>query len=196
MSYDRYPKTSYKTAFGSTYITVGAAQKTHDFANARPDLIGADLHAFMQKAARGFSRVSLFGEELPNLENRIELASDKDAFGMPLGRLIHSYDDAALALWRTNIEEGQRAAKASGAKDAWAGSFVPTSHLLGGTIMGTGASNSVVNSYGQTHEVPNLWTAGPGNFPTEGASNPTYTILAVSLRGAEHLASSWGTVAN
>ena len=52
--------------------------------------------------------------------------SDKDEFGMPLGRLIHSYDDTALALWRANVEEGQRAAKASGAKDAWAGTFVPT----------------------------------------------------------------------
>jgi choline dehydrogenase-like flavoprotein len=86
--------------------------------------------------------------------------------------------------------------KAAGAKEAWVGSVMPTTHLHGGTIMGTGASNSVVNSYGQTHEVPNLWVAGPGIFPTEGASNPTYTILAVSLRGAEQLASSWGSVTN
>ena len=50
--------------------------------------------------------------------------------------------------------------------------------------MGTGAGNSVVNSYGQTHEMPNLYVAGPGIFPTEGASNPTYTIFAaVAARG-------------
>ncbi len=72
---------------------------------------------------------------------------------------------------------------------------IPTTHLHGGTIMGTGAANSVVNSYGQAHELPNLYVAGPSIFPTEGASNPTYTILAVSLRGAEQLAASWGTVA-
>ncbi len=36
MSYDRYKKTSYKGAFGSTYITCGAAQKTHDMAARRP----------------------------------------------------------------------------------------------------------------------------------------------------------------
>jgi choline dehydrogenase-like flavoprotein len=73
---------------------------------------------------------------------------------------------------------------------------MPTTHLHGGTIMGTGASNSVVNSHGQTHEIPNLWVAGPSIFPTEGASNPTYTILAVSLRGADQLAASWGSVTN
>jgi choline dehydrogenase-like flavoprotein len=72
---------------------------------------------------------------------------------------------------------------------------MPTIHLFGGTIMGTGADNSVVNSYGQSHEIPNLYVAGPGIFPTEGAPNPTYTIFALSLRGAEQLAASWSTVA-
>jgi hypothetical protein len=37
--------------------------------------------------------------------------------------------------------------------------------------------------------------AGPGIFATSGASNPTYTIFALSLRGAEQLASDWNTVA-
>jgi choline dehydrogenase-like flavoprotein len=196
MSYDRYPKTSYKSGFGSTYIVAGAAQKTHDFANARPDLIGSKLHEFMKQAARGFTRVTLFGEGLPNLENRIELISDKDAHGMPIARLVHSFDDDAVALWRANLEEGQRAVKAAGAKEAWVGNVIPTTHLHGGTIMGTGAGNSVVNSHGQTHEIPNLWVAGPSIFPTEGASNPTYTILALSLRGADQLASTWGSVTN
>ena len=73
---------------------------------------------------------------------------------------------------------------------------VPVStHLHGGTIMGTGAADSVVNSYGQCHELANLYVAGPSIFPTEGASNPTYTILAISLRGAEQLAAKWSTVA-
>jgi choline dehydrogenase-like flavoprotein len=61
--------------------------------------------------------------------------------------------------------------------------------------MGTGATNSIVNSYGQTHEIANLWVAGPCVFPTEGAANPTYTIFAVSLRGAEYLAQNWGSFA-
>jgi choline dehydrogenase-like flavoprotein len=195
MSYDRYPKTSYKNAFGSSYITCGAAQKTHDFLFSRADLFGPELHAFVKRAARGFTRISLFGEELPNPENRIELVSEKDEYGMPLARLVHGFDDDAVAVWRANAEEGQKAARAAGAKEVWAAPVIPTSHLHGGTIMGTGAGNSVVNSYGQCHDVPNLYVAGPSIFPTEGASNPTYTILAVSLRGAEQLAEKWGSVA-
>ena len=60
--------------------------------------------------------------------------------------------------------------------------------------MGTETGNSVVNSYGQTHEIPSLYVAGPGIFATCGASNPTYTIFALSLRGAEQLAANWATV--
>jgi choline dehydrogenase-like flavoprotein len=91
-----------------------------------------------------------------------------------------------------------KVAKASGAKEASSGRGgpVPTSHLMGGTIMGTSAANSVVDSYGQSHEIPNLWVAGPSIFPTAGASNPTFTIFALSQRGAERMASQWGTLTN
>jgi choline dehydrogenase-like flavoprotein len=199
MSYDRYGKTSQKGAFGSSFIVAGSALKTSDlggFANARLDLFGPDLAAFMKRAARGLTRIGAFGEELPNIENRIEPASDKDAFGMPLAKIIHSFDQDAVALWNANFEEGLKIAKATGAKDVWsARGNMPTIHLMGGTIMGTNAGDSVTDSYGQTHEIPNLYVAGPGIFATAGASNPTYTILALSLRGAEQLASHWNTVA-
>jgi choline dehydrogenase-like flavoprotein len=199
MSYDRYDKTSHKEGFGSSFIVAGTALKTSGlggFANARLDLFGADLEAFMKRAKRGFSRIGAFGEELPNIENRIELVGDKDEFGMPLAKIIHNYDKDAEAVWNANFAEGIEIAKAAGAKDVWsARGNMPTIHLMSGTIMGTDAGNSVVDSYGQTHEIPNLYIAGPGIFATAGASNPTYTIFALSLRGAEQLASQWSAVA-
>ena len=200
-SYDRYDKNAHKAkgAFGSTFIVAGSAQKYSGLggvANSRGDLFGPELAAFMQRAARGLARINAFGEEMPSIDNRVELASDKDEFGMPLGKITHSYNDDAVALFNANFEEGLAIAKATGAKEAWSNrGAMPTIHLMGGTIMGQSAADSVVNSYGQTHEIGNLWIAGPGLFPTSGAPNPTYTILALSLRGAEHLAASWGSVA-
>ena len=63
--------------------------------------------------------------------------------------------------------------------------------------MGRSAADSVANGYGQTHEIPNLWIVGVTLFPTEGAVNPTCTrhAYATSLRGAEHLAENWNTIA-
>ena len=200
-SYDRYDKTAHasKGAFGSTFIVAGTAQKYSALggvANARPDLFGPELAAFMKRAARGFTRIGAFGEEMPRLDNRVELASDKDEFGMPLGRIVHGYDEAAVALFNANFDEGLAVAQATGAKEVWSNrGAMPTIHLMGGTIMGRNAGDSVTDSHGQTHEIANLWIAGPGLFPTSGASNPTYTILALSLRGAEQLAASWRTVA-
>jgi choline dehydrogenase-like flavoprotein len=192
-------KTSHKGAFGSTFINVGAALKSSGlggFAGARADLFGPALADFMKRGKRGLSRIGASGEEMPNIENRVELASDKDEFGMPLGRIIHSYDQDAVALWNANFEEGLKIGKATGAKEVWsARGNMPTVHLMGGTIMGTGAGNSVTNSYGQTHDLSNLYVAGPGIFVTSGAVNPTYTIFALSLRGAEHLAANWSAVA-
>src|SRR5215475_1071448 len=152
MSYDRYGKTSHPGTFGSSFITAGSAMKTSDlggFANARVDLFGPDLAAFMKRAARGLTRIGAFGEEMPNIENRIELVSDKDEFGMPLAKIVHSYDEDAQALWNANFEEGLQVAKATGAKEFWsARGNMPTIHLMGGTIMGKESANSVVDSYG------------------------------------------------
>jgi choline dehydrogenase-like flavoprotein len=200
-SYDRYDKNAHKAkgAFGSTFIVAGTAQKYSGLggvANSRGDLFGPELVAFMKRAARGLTRIGAFGEEMPQIDNRVELASDKDEFGMPLGRIVHTYNDDAVALFNANFEEGLAIAKATGAKEVWSNrGAMPTIHLMGGTIMGRSAADSVTTSFGQTHEIPNLWVAGPGIFPTSGAPNPTYTILALSLRGAEHLAGSWGAVA-
>src|ERR1700756_783007 len=171
-SYDRYDKNARKAkgAFGSTFIVAGSAQKYSGLggvANSRGDLFGAELAAFMQRAARGLTRIGAFGEEMPSLDNRVELASGKDELGMPLGKITHSYNDDAVALFNANFEEGLAIAKATGAKEVWSNKgAMPTIHLMGGAIMGTSTADSVANSYGQTHEIANLWIAGPGLFPT------------------------------
>jgi choline dehydrogenase-like flavoprotein len=199
MSYERYSKTAHKGAFGSTFIAAGTASKTNGLTglhNTRPDLFGPELAAYMKRAVKGFTRFTAYCEEQPKIENRVELVSEKDEFGMPLARIVHNYDENEAALWHANFEEGMKIGHATGAKEVWqVRTAMPAIHLMGGTIMGTDAGNSVVNSYGQTHEITNLYVAGPGIFPTCGASNPTYTVFALSLRGAEQLAANWGTVA-
>ena len=102
-----------------------------------------------------------------------------------------------MGLWNAALNEGVEIAKGAGAKEIWPGrGRIAPQHLLGGTIMGTNASNSVVNSYGQTHEVANLYVAGCGIFPTESSANPTFTLNALSLRGAEQLVTNWNSIAS
>ena len=59
MSYERYGKTSREGTFGSTFIVAGSALKTSELgglANARPDLFGPELAAFMKRALRGITQ--------------------------------------------------------------------------------------------------------------------------------------------
>ena len=188
MSYERYGKTSHKGAFGSMFIAAGSAMKTSDiggFANARADLFGPELHAFMKRAARGLTRIGVFGEELPNSRTASSSSSEKDEFGMPIARIIHSYDQDAIGAVERQLRGGARD-RQGGRRRRRRGPArgnMPTIHLMGGTIMGTDAGNSVVNSYGQTHELPNLYIAGPGIFPTGRRLEPDlHDLCAVAAR--------------
>jgi choline dehydrogenase-like flavoprotein len=60
-------------------------------------------------------------------------------------------------------------------------------HELGTTRMGEDPASSVVNRFCQTHDVPNLFVTDGGPFVTQSDKNPTWTILALSMRTAEHI---------
>ena len=48
--------------------------------------------------------------------------------------------------------------------------------------------DGVVNAYGQTHDVKNLFVSDGSIFITGGAENPTLTIGTLAIRQAEHMA--------
>ena len=48
--------------------------------------------------------------------------------------------------------------------------------------MGDNPKTSVVNQWGQTHDVPNLYIFDGSTFPTSAGLNPTATIMSVALR--------------
>ena len=190
---DGYDKTRADKPFGSYQWMIAQALKPNDllgFGTGRPDIFGPALNDFMRRAAHHVATMTGVGEDFPMVENRIALSDRKDAFGMPLAAVHHDSSPQSLAIVRHMIAEGTRIFTAAGAKDVWNGPQAPM-HLMGGTVMGVDAANSVTNSYGQCHDIGNLVIAGPGLFPTSGAVNPTFTLHATTLRAAEHLIAHW-----
>ncbi len=61
-------------------------------------------------------------------------------------------------------------------------------HHIGTARMGRDPHTSVVDSDCKVHSVDNLYVAGSAAFPTSSQANPTLTIIALSLRLADHLA--------
>jgi choline dehydrogenase-like flavoprotein len=54
-------------------------------------------------------------------------------------------------------------------------------HLLGTARMGDDPERSVVNSWGRSHDVKNLFIVDGSIFVTSGGVNPTSTIQALAL---------------
>jgi choline dehydrogenase-like flavoprotein len=52
--------------------------------------------------------------------------------------------------------------------------------------MGEDPSQSVVDRWCRSHEVPNLWVVDGSVMPTNGGYNPTLTIMANAYRVADH----------
>jgi choline dehydrogenase-like flavoprotein len=183
-------------AFGSRQWAIAQALKPNDLlgiAMSRPSVFGDALHSFLQDGARFMGCMAGICEDEPLAHNRVELASKKDARGMPLARVSYQTSPDAKRLWATAAEEGVKIFKAAGAREAWHGARAGQ-HLMGGTIMGVDHNKSVLNSSAQAHEVANLFVGGPGVFPTSSAVNSTFTVHALAMKGALFAANNWTSV--
>jgi choline dehydrogenase-like flavoprotein len=56
--------------------------------------------------------------------------------------------------------------------------------------MGADPETSVVDADLCVHTQSNLYCAGSSVFPSSGCANPTFTIVALSIRLARHLSSA------
>lgn len=196
-SQDGYSPKQKSNAFGSyTLLGGGASLKPNDLigiAGTRPELFGAALDDFMQNASHHIGVMTTLTETRPLPQNRVTLSHKTDQFGLPLPTVTHEYDSDSLTNNATAAKVAGDVFSAAGATQIWNGQMVGQ-HIMGGTIMGSDPTKSVTNGYGQTHDVPNLFIAGTGLFPTIGAANPTYTVHALALRTAEHLLSQWSSI--
>jgi choline dehydrogenase-like flavoprotein len=60
-------------------------------------------------------------------------------------------------------------------------------HEVGSCRMGSDPKDSVLNSFCQTHDIPNLFVFGGGCFVTTGDKHPTLTMMALTSRGCDYL---------
>ena len=138
------------------------------------------------------------GGTIPRAENYCEIDPDTvDEYGIPTLRFNMTWSDAEIQQARHMQETGREIIEAAGGtplgsmpgKDEDYGITTPgfIIHEVGVTRMGTDPSASVVNPYGQTHDVDNLFIADGGPFVSLPHKNPTWTILALSMRASEYI---------
>ena len=151
---------------------------------------GANLHRNTRKVFGRTFEWGIIAEDLPEETNQVLLdESLTDSDGIPAPRLIYKNSENTHRLIEFHLARAKEAMQASGAVHM---SVTPLMrdcgwHLMGTARMGNDPRTSVVNQYGQAHDVPNLFVYDGSVFVTSSGFNPTGTICAVALRAVKHL---------
>jgi gluconate 2-dehydrogenase alpha chain len=128
----------------------------------------------------------------PNRENYLDLdPTYTDAYGQPLVRMNFDWRDNELKMSRYVTAKMADIAKAIGADIV--GPAVPrqspfdtrqyqSTHITGGTIMGTDPHTSVVSPHLQHWDAQNLFVVGASVYPHNSGYNPTGPLAALALR--------------
>jgi choline dehydrogenase-like flavoprotein len=142
-------------------------------------------------------KIGFILQDMPQETNRVDLDPQvKDFWGMPVARVTNRPhpNDTAMSKWQ--IDKNVEILEAAGAKrtmpvylgDEFTGNAC---HQQGTVRMGSDPSRSVLNEWGQSHAVENLFVLDGAGFPTAMGVNPSLTIMAHSWRGADYIASTY-----
>jgi choline dehydrogenase-like flavoprotein len=169
-----------------------------------PDLVAGFLArsvlGLQPISSRSTPTVYLVAEQPSRANARIRIAEGYDAVGMPRLALAWQIGHAEL---RTLTVVGRRLEtllrqSRIGAVTWFDEAFDPKEgarpdrvvdqyHHAGIARMSALASDGVVDADCRVHGMQNLYLASAAVFPSGGCSNPTFTIMALALRLAEHL---------
>ncbi len=136
------------------------------------------LRCYPNVAGMGIS-----GDCLPNAENRVTLSDELDERGLPKPFVQFSAGDNETRMMRHATALLKEIWGAAGAADMW--TLNRFAHQIGTCRMGDDPQTSVVNKWGRSHDIANLWVSDNSVFPTAQPSNPALTIMALSLRCAD-----------
>ena len=171
------------TSFVGSRIFAGGGDRVED-------AWGENLHKMVEKRFNHQLVYGIIGEDLPEESNRIELDPHlTDTDGVPAPKLIYKCSENSASMLKFHVARCLEAVEAAGAVETQVVHQVRDTgwHLLGTTTMGADRATSVVNEWGQTHDVPNLFIFDGSAFPTSGGVNPTATIMSVALRQTRRL---------
>lgn len=151
---------------------------------------GPAAHALSRRAGKALAWFANI-DDLPEETNTVTLdPSVTDSSGLPAAKISYTLSENSLRNLDFVAEKMTESHLAAGAVDTFLDPLVPSGHLLGTARMGDDPATSVVDRFGRSHDVPNLFVVDGSVMVTGGGVNPTSTITAFALRAAEHLADS------
>jgi len=131
----------------------------------------------------------LVGEDMPQEKNGVTLhPSEKDQYGLPVPNVHFDDHPNDTAMRNHAFQQGAAVYDVVGATRTFPTPPYPSTHNLGTNRMSAKARDGVVNKWGRTHDVRNLFVSDGSQFTTGAAENPTLTIVALAMRQADYIA--------
>ena len=135
-------------------------------------------------------QVGIGCDDLPEEHNRVTLDPVlKDSNGIPAAKIDYKLSDNTKRMMEHGIARATEILTAAGAKNLYTSRTLLNSpgHLLGTCRMGNDPNRSVVNAWGRSHDVKNLFIVDGSVWVTGGGVNPTSTIQALALYIADQM---------
>jgi choline dehydrogenase-like flavoprotein len=136
-------------------------------------------------------------EPAPNPDSRILLVGDRDDLGLQRVALDWRLSEVDKRNVRRTLELfGAEMARAGIGRlkilyeedeSGWPDDLGGGEHLMGTTRMSDDPKQGVVDRHCRVHGMPNLFVAGSSIFPTAGGATPTFMLVALAIRLADHL---------
>ena len=150
-------------------------------------LVGKSLDAEIRRMTACTADIVLAHEVLPQADNRLTLSNKKDWLGLPKPAIhydVGDYTRKAAEVYSLPI--GKRIAEAMGATDIKISpKFAQSKHIMGGTIMGLDAGDSVVDADCRAYDHDNLFLPGGGAMASTACGNSTITMVSLGLKAAD-----------
>lgn len=183
-------------ALDPEYFTV------EDVLNVLSDPIAPVWYLFDQNDGPLIYGFQNYVEPVPNRDSRVRLSAEKDALGMNRPELrwqlsnldkegiVKAQESIAVEVGRSGL--GRMKVFIPEIEATILEGSVGGNHHLGTTRMHRDPKRGVVDADARVHGIENLFVAGSSVFPSYGYSNPTLTIVALSIRLADHLKKLFG----
>jgi choline dehydrogenase-like flavoprotein len=151
--------------------------------------------------------IHMFGNPTPDPASRVRLGAERDALGVPrleldwrlgeadrrsVGVLAHTLGSELYRVGAGRLRLARWLRAGAPDDDSWLDGVTGANHPMGTTRMALDPRQGVTDADARVHGIENLYVAGSSLFPTAIRPNPTLTLVALTLRLADHLAREMG----
>jgi choline dehydrogenase-like flavoprotein len=160
---------------------------------------GVELKRRLHDAGGWMMAINGFGEHLPRHDNVVTLSDKTDEYGIPNLRIDCGWGPNELAMRKDMRQSAVEMLEAAGLQNvvgydefregglgAEPGLGI---HEMGTARMGRDPRTSVLNEWGQAHDVPNLFVTDGAAMTSASCVNPSITYMALTARAVDYAVS-------